>query len=79
MTYKLSLFCCLLIGFACTSSHEQNGEESTNKPIDNQPNILLILTDDQGYHDVSYYGTTDLSTPHIDALAADGMRFTPSS
>lgn len=39
------------------------------------PNILLILTDDQGYHDVSYYGTEDIKTPHMDALAADGMRF----
>ena len=39
-----------------------------------RPNILMILTDDQGYHDVSYYGTSDLFTPSIDALAADGMR-----
>ncbi len=39
-----------------------------------KPNILLILTDDQGYHDVSYYGTKDIRTPHIDALRADGMR-----
>ena len=40
-----------------------------------QPNILLIITDDQGYHDVSYYGTEDIRTPHIDSLAADGIRF----
>ena len=40
-----------------------------------RPNILLILTDDQGYHDVSYYGTKDLRTPHTDQLAAEGMRF----
>lgn len=40
-----------------------------------KPNILIIFTDDQGYHDVSYYGTQDLKTPHIDALRADGMRF----
>lgn len=40
-----------------------------------KPNILVILTDDQGYHDVSYYGTGDLKTPHIDALVASGMRF----
>jgi arylsulfatase A-like enzyme len=40
-----------------------------------KPNILVILTDDQGFHDVSYYGTTDLRTPHIDQLARDGMRF----
>ena len=38
------------------------------------PNILIILTDDQGYHDVSYYGTSDLNTPNIDALRKDGMR-----
>ncbi|WP_247235546.1 sulfatase-like hydrolase/transferase [Telluribacter sp. SYSU D00476] len=39
------------------------------------PNILLILTDDQGYHDVSYYGTKDLRTPNLDQLTRDGMRF----
>ncbi len=39
------------------------------------PNILIILTDDQGYHDVSYYGTKDLKTPHLDALIKDGLRF----
>ncbi|MEQ8808309.1 MAG: sulfatase-like hydrolase/transferase [Imperialibacter sp.] len=39
------------------------------------PNILLILTDDQGYHDVSYYGTEDIQTPNIDAITASGMRF----
>src|SRR5690606_36065385 len=40
-----------------------------------KPNFLIILTDDQGYHDVSYYGTEDLRTPHIDALIHDGLRF----
>lgn len=39
-----------------------------------KPNILLIFTDDQGYHDVSYYGTNDLRTPHIDAIRNEGMR-----
>ncbi|GAB3177029.1 sulfatase family protein [Telluribacter humicola] len=39
------------------------------------PNILVILTDDQGYHDVSYYGTKDLRTPNIDQLTREGMRF----
>lgn len=41
----------------------------------NAPNVLLILTDDQGYHDVSYYGTGDLKTPNIDLIASAGMRF----
>jgi arylsulfatase A-like enzyme len=40
-----------------------------------KPNILLILTDDLGYHDVSYYGTKDLRTPNIDQLCKGGMRF----
>jgi len=40
-----------------------------------RPNVLVILTDDQGYHDVSYYGTKDLQTPGMDAVARTGMRF----
>ncbi|CAM3408863.1 sulfatase-like hydrolase/transferase [Aquirufa ecclesiirivi] len=39
-----------------------------------KPNVLIILTDDQGYHDVSYYNTKDLNTPNIDKLREDGMR-----
>lgn len=41
-----------------------------------RPNVLLILTDDQGYHDLSCYGATDFQTPNIDRLAASGVRFT---
>ena len=39
------------------------------------PNILIILADDLGYHDVSYYGTKDIKTPNIDLLCNNGMRF----
>ena len=41
-----------------------------------KPNILLILTDDLGYSDVSCYGAKKVETPHLDALAAGGLRFT---
>jgi len=41
-----------------------------------RPNILIILTDDQGTIDANCYGSTDLSTPNIDRLAATGVRFT---
>jgi arylsulfatase A-like enzyme len=47
----------------------------SQNPTKSKSNILIILTDDQGYHDVSYYGTEDLQTPNIDALRKDGMRF----
>ena len=40
-----------------------------------RPNVLLILTDDQGWGDVHSHGNPDLDTPHLDALAADGARF----
>ncbi len=55
---------------ACSPDQEKTVSRSTD-----QPNILVILTDDQGYHDVSYYGTSDIQTPAIDALTGDGMRF----
>lgn len=37
-----------------------------------RPNVILILTDDQGWGDLSRSGNTNISTPHIDQLAADG-------
>jgi arylsulfatase A len=40
-----------------------------------KPNILLILTDDQGYGDFSIHGNPHLQTPHLDKLAETGVRF----
>ena len=40
-----------------------------------RPNILLILADDMGYSDAACYGG-DIRTPHLDSLAANGLRFT---
>jgi arylsulfatase A len=39
------------------------------------PNILLIITDDQGYGDFSIHGNPHLQTPHLDKLGRDGVRF----
>ncbi len=41
-----------------------------------RPNVVVILTDDQGSVDAGCYGARDLETPNIDALAARGVRFT---
>ena len=38
-------------------------------------NVILIMTDDQGYGDLSCMGATDFRTPHLDRLANDGARF----
>jgi arylsulfatase A-like enzyme len=41
-----------------------------------QPNIVIALTDDQGYGDLSCMGNPDIRTPHLDDLAASGARLT---
>ncbi len=40
-----------------------------------KPNVIIIMTDDQGYGDLSCMGATDFKTPNIDAVAEDGIRF----
>lgn len=40
------------------------------------PNILFIVGDDMGYADVGFHGCKDIPTPHLDALARNGVRFT---
>src|SRR5262245_11187620 len=49
----------------------QHGEKARTKP-----NIVFILADDLGYGDLGSYGQTKIKTPHLDQLAAEGMRFT---
>jgi len=41
-----------------------------------RPNVVIILCDDLGYGDLGCYGAADIPTPHLDALAADGVRLT---
>lgn len=43
------------------------------------PNIVLINCDDLGYGDLGCYGATDIRTPHLDRMAAEGIRFTDFS
>jgi arylsulfatase A-like enzyme len=46
--------------------------QSTAAP---RPNVLIILTDDQGYADASGWGGTDVRTPNLDRIAAEGLHF----
>ena len=49
---------------------------SVAQPPGRRPNVIVILTDDQGSIDINCFGATDLHTPNLDALAARGTRFT---
>ena len=42
----------------------------------NQPNFIIIFTDDQGYGDLSSFGSETIKTPNIDRLAVEGRKFT---
>lgn len=62
---RITFSCLILFTAACPNLHAAD-----------QPNILLILADDLGYGDLSCYGAADLKSPHIDALAKQGLKFT---
>lgn len=53
---------------ACTGHTEKSGQT--------KPNIIFIMADDLGYGDLSCYGQQKFSTPNLDRMAAEGMRFT---
>ena len=64
----------ILLGLvSCSTSKSKKQEEKVNN---SQPNIIYILADDLGYGDLSCYGQTKFSTPNIDALAKNGIKFT---
>ena len=43
-----------------------------------KPNIIIVLADDLGYADIGVNGCKDIPTPHVDAIAKGGVRFTDS-
>ena len=48
---------------------------SCTKQVEQKPNIILIITDDQGYGDIGYNGNPHIKTPNLDLLASNSMRF----
>lgn len=63
----LALLTLLILSTAQTASSARG---------DDRPNVILIYADDLGFGDVSCYGATEVTTPHIDRLAKEGIRFT---
>lgn len=76
---KISQMKTYLIAFAlvlqviCTNSCTSKKDES--KVVEERPNIVFIIADDMAWDDSGAYGHPHIQTPHIDRLAAQGMRF----
>ncbi|MFV0268926.1 MAG: sulfatase-like hydrolase/transferase, partial [Draconibacterium sp.] len=66
------VFVALLLVLASAGCQQKNSLEKKAQ----KPNVVLIVADDLGYGDISCYGATKISTPAIDQLASEGMRFT---
>lgn len=63
----VSMVSCLTF-YGCQDNPEQT--------VNNHPNVIIILADDQGYGDLSCQGSPTIHTPNIDKLALEGMRMT---
>ncbi len=66
ISVRLLLVAFLLLGLTAAAS----------AALPARPNLVYILADDLGYGDVGCYGQRQIATPHLDALAREGMRFT---
>src|SRR5690242_118902 len=52
------------------------GAESPSPLAASRPNIVLVITDDQGYGELHCHGNKDISTPNLDRLHDESLRFT---
>ncbi|KAA5825144.1 sulfatase [Algibacter amylolyticus] len=63
----------VLVSLTFMSCKHKAAEKTIEKT---KPNVILLLVDDLGYKDVGYMGSKFYETPNIDALAAEGIKFT---
>lgn len=71
--WRILLVILLLNG--CSQDADQSVASNNSHNTQGRPNILLIVADDLGYSDIGSYGS-EISTPNLDKLAAEGMSFT---
>ena len=60
----------------CDSKPFANGVDSQGHEESLQPNIIVLLCDDLGYGDLACFGHPTIETPHLDALAKEGIKLT---
>lgn len=69
---KFALAFVLLFALFQSFTYEKQPEKKNKQ---SKPNVIIILTDDQGYGDVGFNGCKDIPTPNIDRLAKNGVVF----
>ena len=65
----------LLIILNSPASINLFAQQQGSKKSENRPNIIYIMADDMGYADLSCYGRKEYSTPNLDKLASEGVKF----
>src|SRR5690606_31051537 len=66
----------MLLFLAAAAAFWSRPLPAAERPAVERPNVVFILTDNQGAWTLGCYGNGDIRTPHADRLAAEGMRFT---
>ena len=71
---RLLRIACLLLSLAApmhpgAQAMTELGQPSNQRP----PNLIVLLSDDQGWGDFGFQGNTNFQTPNMDRLAADGV------
>ena len=72
LIFSISLVALTILVFSCNF----NKKDSKVDIGDRQPNIVLIISDDQGWTDYGFMGHKYIETPHLDGLASEGLTFT---
>lgn len=75
MNYRKEILVVLLGVFLCNTACESQ-KTASNETETKKPNVVIIYTDDIGYGDIGVNGAELISTPNIDQLASEGIRFT---
>jgi arylsulfatase A len=73
---SLALSLIILVAHLCLTAPLVGKEVPAAKRTSDQPNFIIIFTDDQGYNDLGCFGSKAIKTPHLDRLAKEGRRFT---
>ena len=76
LTTLSSCIMAMTLTWAVSSANAQVNKSATGEVTARRPNIVHIVADDLGWKDVGFNGATDIKTPNLDKLAAEGATFT---